>query len=31
MNMRKYGSAFVKPEDVRDGPRQETIVNVYLS
>jgi hypothetical protein len=31
MDMRKYGSGFVKPEDVRDGPRQEKIVNVYIS
>jgi hypothetical protein len=31
MDMRKYGSAFIRPEDVRDGPRQERIVNVYLS
>src|SRR5262249_6360006 len=29
--MRKYGSAFIKPDDVRDGPRQERIVNVYVS
>ena len=31
MDMRKYGAGFVKPEDVRDGPRQEKIVNVYIS
>ena len=31
MDMRKYGSAFIKPDDVRDGPRQERIVNVYVS
>jgi len=31
MDMRKYGSAFIKPDDVRDGHRQERIVNVYVS
>ena len=31
MDTRKYGAGFVKPEDVRDGPRQEKIVNVYIS
>ena len=31
MDTRKYGSGFVKPEDVRDGPRQEKIINVYIS
>jgi len=31
MDMRKFGSAFIKPDDVRDGPREERIVNVYES
>jgi hypothetical protein len=31
MDMRKYTTGFLKPDDVRDGPRQETIVNVYES
>jgi hypothetical protein len=31
MDMRKYGAGFVRPEDVRDGPRQEKIVNVFIS
>jgi hypothetical protein len=31
MDMRKYGSIFIKPDDVRDGPREERIVNVYES
>lgn len=30
MNMSKYGSGFIKAEDVRDNPRQEKIVNVYI-
>jgi hypothetical protein len=30
MDMTKYGSAFVRPEDVQEGPRQERIVNVYM-
>ena len=29
MDMRKYSSGPIKPDDVRDGPRQEKIVNVY--
>src|SRR5262245_33312493 len=31
MDTRKYGSAFIKPDDVRDGPRQETIIAVLES
>ena len=31
MDMRKYGAGFVKPEDVRDGPRQEKIVDVSIN
>jgi hypothetical protein len=31
MDMRKYTSGFIKPDHVREGPRQETIVNVYES
>jgi hypothetical protein len=31
MDMTKYGSAFIKPDDVRDGPRQDRIINVYIS
>jgi hypothetical protein len=31
MDTRKYASTFIKPDDVRDGPRQERIVNVYES
>jgi hypothetical protein len=30
MDMSKYGSAFVKADDVRDCPRQERIANVYI-
>jgi hypothetical protein len=30
MDMSKYGTAFIEPEDVRDGPRQERIANVYI-
>jgi hypothetical protein len=31
MDMRKYGSGFIKPDDVRDRPRQERIINIYES
>jgi hypothetical protein len=31
MDTRKYGSAFLRPDDVRDGPRQERIVAVLES
>jgi hypothetical protein len=31
MDMRKYGSGPVHPEDVRDGPRQEKIVDVSIN
>jgi hypothetical protein len=31
VDTRRFGSAFLKAEDVRDGPRQERIVNVYVS
>lgn len=31
MDTRKYGSAFIKPDDVRDGARQERIINVSVS
>ena len=31
MDTRKFGSVFIKPDDVRDGPRQERIVNVFES
>lgn len=30
-DMRKYTSGLVRPEDLRDGPRQERIINVYIS
>jgi hypothetical protein len=30
-DMKKYGAGIVKPDDVRDGPRTEKIVNVYVS
>jgi hypothetical protein len=30
MDMRKYGSGFVRAEDLHDGPREETIINVYV-
>jgi hypothetical protein len=29
MDARKYASAFVKPDDVRDGPIQTRIINVF--
>jgi len=31
MDMRKYGAGSVRPEDVRDGPRQEKIVDVSIN
>jgi hypothetical protein len=31
MDMRKYSSTFIKPDDVRDGPRREKIVHIYES
>ena len=31
MDMRKYGAGPVKPEDVRDGPRQEKVEDVSIN
>jgi hypothetical protein len=31
MDTRKYGSIFIKPDDVHEGPRQERIIHVYES
>jgi hypothetical protein len=31
MDMRKYASGPIMPDDLRDGPRQERIINVYIS
>jgi hypothetical protein len=31
MDMRKYSSGFIKPDDVRDGPFQAHIINVFIS
>jgi len=31
MDMGKYGAAPVRPEDVRDGPRQEKILDVSIN
>lgn len=31
MDMRKYASGFIKPDDVRDGPRTDKIINVFIS
>ena len=31
MDMRKYATGFIKTDDVRDGPLQDRIVNVYES
>lgn len=31
MDMRKYGSGPVRPEDVRGGPRQEKVADVSIS
>jgi len=30
MDMTKYGSAFIRPEDTHEGPRQERIAHVYI-
>jgi hypothetical protein len=30
-DMRKYASGLLRPEDLHDGPRQEKIINVYIS
>jgi len=30
-DMRKYASGLLRPEDIHDGPRNEKIVNVYIS
>jgi|SRR6516162_2123164 hypothetical protein len=31
MDMKKYTSGLILPDDVRNGPRQERIINVYIS
>ena len=31
VDMRKYASGPIMPDDLRDGPRQERIINVYIS
>ena len=31
MDMRKYGSGPVRPDDVRDGPRQEKVADVSIN
>jgi hypothetical protein len=31
MDMRKYGSGPVKPDDVRDGPRREKVADVSIN
>src|SRR5262249_2604176 len=31
MDMRKYSSGFIKPDDVRDGPLQAHIISVFIS
>jgi hypothetical protein len=31
VDVRKYTSGLIRPEDLRDGPRQERIINVYIS
>jgi hypothetical protein len=31
MDMRKYASGFIIPDDVRAGPRLERIISVYIS
>jgi len=31
VDVRKYTSGFIMPDDLRDGPRQERIINVYIS
>jgi|SRR6516164_3095818 hypothetical protein len=30
-DMRKYASGLLRPEDLHNGPRQEKIINVYIS
>jgi hypothetical protein len=31
MDMKKYASSLILPEDLHDGPRKEVIINVYIS
>jgi len=31
MDMREFGTGFIKPDDVRDGPRLEKIIHIYRS
>src|SRR6516162_11254609 len=31
MDMKKYASSLILPDDLHDGPRQERIINVYIS
>lgn|SRR5215813_3354429 len=31
VDVRKYTSGFIMPEDLHDGPRQERIIHVYIS
>jgi hypothetical protein len=31
MDMRKYTTGYIMPDDVRDGARRERIINVYIS
>jgi hypothetical protein len=31
VDVRKYSSGFIMPDDLRDGPRQERIISVYIS
>src|SRR5262249_54514181 len=31
VDVRKYTSGLIRPEDLREGPRQERIINVYIS
>jgi hypothetical protein len=31
VDVRKYTSGFIMPDDLRDGSRQERIINVYIS
>jgi hypothetical protein len=31
MDMRKYSSGFIKPDDVRESPRQERIIHIFES
>jgi hypothetical protein len=30
MDLRKYGTMFIRPDEVREDPRQETILHVYI-